>query len=450
MDDVNKFADGLLGGIKHLLLRLGISKDLVMEFDPFIYLFFIMLIAWLVAKIAHVILVYSVQKVLKYKDILMLNLFLEKRVLRKITWLLFPLIIIVLLPFALDPATKFLQVVDKICWVYFIIVLADSTNALLSSLFGSISGKDSMRNRPMKGFLQILQVLLGFITVIIIVSILLDKSPINLITGLSAFAAVLMLIFKDSILGFVSGVLLSQNDMIRLGDWIEIDSSGVNGVVTDISLNTVKVQNFDNTIVTVPPYNLISNAFVNWRGMAESGGRRIMRSYLIDFNNIQFCTPQYLEEMKQIPLLAPYITSKQAEQAAGKVENTDNSSGLVNGTIETNLGLCRAYMTLYLSQHVFIDAKLTLMVRILDATDNGIPLQIYCFSSNKNWPSYESIQAEILEHFAAILPRFGLYPFQNPSGRDYINSYLLSTGQKITQLNGVPWGTMKEDVQDAK
>lgn len=445
MKDVDRFAGGLLDTIKQFLSDLGISPGIAEELDSFIYLVFILLLAWIIQRVTHSLLVYFVHKILKYRKIKILSIFIEKKMLRKITRLLFPLIIIALLPIALDSGSKFLHVVDKLCWIYFVVVLIDSTNTFLDSLFGTFSENMEMRNRPMKGFIQIMQVLVAFIGIIVIISLLLDKSPINLITGLGAFAAVLMLVFKDSILGFVAGVLLSQNDMVRIGDWIEIDSMNVNGVVMDISLNTVKVQNFDNTTVTIPPYVLISGSFTNWRGMADSGGRRIMRSYDIDLDNIQFCTPEYLEDMKSVELLTDYITKKQAEQTAGKVENTDNSSGLVNGTIETNLGLFRAYMTLYLQQHKFISQELTLMVRTLAPVANGLPLQIYCFSANKNWVSYESIQAEIMEHFAAMMPRFGLYPFQNASGRDYINSALLEAGIKTNQITGVPWGTMNND-----
>lgn len=224
-------------------------------------------------------------------------------------------------------------------------------------------------------------------------------------------------------------------------------TNAVNGVVIDISLNVVKVQNFDNTIVTIPPYSLISGSFINWRGMAESGGRRIMRSYEVSLDGVQACTPEFLEEMKgKFELLKEYITKKQAEQAAGKVANTDNPEGLVNGTIETNAGLFRAYMTLYLQHHPFINQQLLLMVRTLAPTDNGLPIQIYCFSANKNWPSYESIQAEIMEHFVSVLPEFGLYAFQNPTARDYINSSILEAGKGADALYGIPWHTFRPGV----
>ena len=258
--------------------------------------------------------------------------------------------------------------------------------------------------------------------------------------GLGAFAAVLMLIFKDTILGFVAGVLLSENDMVHIGDWIEMPQNNVNGVVMDITLNIVKVQNFDNTIVTIPPYSLVSGSFINWRGMTESGGRRIMREYALKLDYIQPCTPEFLEKMKKFDAdLADFITEKQKQAAEGKVANTDNPAGLVNGTIDTNVGLLRAYMTLYLKRHPFISKDLLLMVRTLAPTENGLPVQIYCFSSNKNWPSYESIQAEIMEHFVSVLPEFGLYPFQNPTARDYVISGLIESGKDLSTVDGIPW-----------
>jgi miniconductance mechanosensitive channel len=208
----------------------------------------------------------------------------------------------------------------------------------------------------------------------------------------------------------------------------------------DITLNIVKVQNFDNTIVTIPPYSLVSGSFINWRGMTESGGRRIMREYALKLDYIQPCTPEFLEKMKKFDAdLADFITEKQKQAAEGKVANTDNPAGLVNGTIDTNVGLLRAYMTLYLKRHPFISKDLLLMVRTLAPTENGLPVQIYCFSANKNWPSYESIQAEIMEHFVSVLPEFGLYPFQNPTARDYVISGLIESGKDLSTVDGIPW-----------
>lgn len=429
MRETNEFANTLLAWIKDLLFHLGIPHDILDKMDEVIFLILIVIIAITVGKTVHLVVVYFIQKFLKYKDVKILSSLIEYNALRKLSWIIPPLIVSVLLPFAFqDP--YLLNITEKITWIYFVVVLIISVNVVLNSVGDVMQSKENMHNKPMKGFIQILQVIVSFMAFIVIVSILVNKSPLNLITGLSAFAAVLMLVFKDTILGFVAGVLLSQNDMIRLGDWIEMPQNAVNGVVTDISLNVVKVQNFDNTIVTIPPYSLISNPFINWRGMSDSGGRRIMRSYQIGLSNIHPCTLEYLEEMKsKFELLSDYITQKQAEKITGKVVNTDNPNGLVNGTIETNAGLFRAYMTIYLKQHPFVNQNLTLMVRTLEPTEFGIPLQVYCFSSNKDWVAYESIQAEIMEHFVSVLPDFGLHAFQRASSMDYINGAILVAGK---------------------
>lgn len=444
MKDTDKFGETLLGGIKDFLSHLGISHRALEQTDEVIYLVLILIIAFGIGKLVHLIVLYSTRKVLKYKNIKILNSLIEYNALKKLSWIIPPIIVSALLPLAFEGNPRWLNISEKITWIYFVIVLIISVNVVLSSVGKVIMTNKVLHDRPLKGFIQIIQVLVSFIGAIIIISILVNRSPLTLITGLGAFAAILLLIFKDTILGFVAGVLLSQNDMLHIGDWIEMPDSAVNGIVMDISLNVIKIQNFDNTIVTLPPYSLISGSFVNWRGMTESGGRRIMRSYTISLSNIQPCTPEFLEDMKEkFDLLKEYITKKQAEAAAGKVSNTENPEGLVNGTIETNLGLFRAYMTLYLEQHPFVNKELLLMVRTLAPTDNGLPLQIYCFSANKNWVSYESIQAEIMEHFVSTLPYFGLYPFQNASSRDYINSSVLETGKNADILWGIPWHTFR-------
>lgn len=446
MKETDKFANTLLTWIKDLLAHLGIPHEMLDKLDEVIFLILIIIIAIAIGKTVHWVTVYFTRKVLKFKNIQILSSLIEYNALRKLSWIIPPLIVSALLPFAFqDP--HILDISEKITWIYFVVVLIISVNVVLNSVGDVLMNKTKLQNKPMKGFIQIIQVLFSFMAFIVIVSILVNKSPWNLITGLGAFAAVLMLIFKDSILGFVAGVLLSQNDMVHIGDWIEMPQNAVNGVVTDISLNVVKVQNFDNTIVTIPPYSLISGAFINWRGMSESGGRRIMRSYEIALSNIQPCTPEYLEEMKnEFDLLRDYITKKQEQKAAGKEVNTDNPEGLVNGTIDTNAGLFRAYMTMYLMKNPSINQGLTLMVRTLAPTQNGLPLQVYCFSSNKDWVSYESIQAEIMEHFVSVLPKFGLYAYQNPSSRDYINSAVLEAGKSPDILTGLPWQTFQNMV----
>ena len=438
MNKAYEVADRLMEWVSSLLHRITGESSPV--WDRIVYGILVFVIAIVVARILRMIVIYVIHRIIKYKGGDLLKGLVEAKVFTHITHVIPPLVILSLLPFAFHGTPELLRIIEKVCWIYLLGVLVFSINTQISVFWRIYSRRTAFRDRPMKGMIQIIKGLLIGIWVIIAVSILIERSPMALITGLGAFAAVLMLIFKDSILGFVAGVQLSQNDMIRNGDWIVVPGGAVNGVVIDVSLNTVKVQNFDNTIVTIPPYSLVSGSFINWRGMTESGGRRIMREYALKLDYIQPCTPEFLEKMKKFDAdLADFITEKQKQAAEGKVANTDNTAGLVNGTIDTNVGLLRAYMTLYLKRHPFISKDLLLMVRTLAPTENGLPVQIYCFSSNKNWPSYESIQAEIMEHFVSVLPEFGLYPFQNPTARDYVISGLIESGKDLSTVDGIPW-----------
>lgn len=442
--NTNEFAQTLLTWIKTLLLWIGIPHPILNKLDEIIFLVFIIIIAFAIGTAMHYITLYFTRRILKYKQIGILSSLIEYNALRKISAIIPPLIIASLLPFAFDYHSTWFIVSEKITWIYFFIALLFSVNAILNSVGDVLMSKEQLQNKPMKGFIQIFQVIFSCIAIIIIISILINKSPLNLITGLGAFAAVLMLIFKDTILGFVAGVLLSENDMIRIGDWIEMPQNNVNGIVTDITLNIVKIQNFDNTTVTIPPYSLVSGSFINWRGMTESGGRRIMREYTLKLDYIKPCTSEFLEKMKGFDIeLSQFITIKQKQATEDKIANTENPDGLVNGTIDTNVGLLRAYMTMYLRRHPFISKDLLFMVRTLAPTENGLPMQIYCFSINKNWPNYESIQAEIMEHFVSVLPEFELYPFQNPSARDYIISSLIEAEKDLSTINAIPWHSVQ-------
>ena len=229
-----------------------------------------------------------------------------------------------------------------------------------------------------------------------------------------------MLVFKDSILGVVAGVQLSENDSLHVGDWIRVNGTDANGTVTEVTLTQVKIENFDKTIVCLPPYQLISGSFTNYRPMQESNTRRIMRSYQIDADSIVPTTPEWLESMKKIPFMDHYITRKQAQAAAGKVQNVENSEGLVDGSIETNLGLFRAYLKMWLDANDMIDKNSTCFVTTLAQTVYGIPLQVYCFTSTSSWLPYEGIQASVFEHIAVMLAKFGLYTNEQASGRDSI------------------------------
>lgn len=272
--NTSEFAQTLLHWIKEFLSWIGIPRHMLDQLDEALFLVLIVVIAFAFAAIVHTLAVRFTRRILERKNVSFLGSLAKYNVLRKLTAIIPPLMISALLPFAFDSKSEWYVVSEKVTWIYFFIALIFSVNAILNTVGDALKSEQQLQNRPMKGFIQIFQVIFSCIAVIVIVSILINKSPFNLITGLGAFAAVLMLVFKDTILGFVAGVLISQNDMVRIGDWIEMPQNNVNGVVTDISLNVVKVRNFDNTIVTVPPYSLVSGSFINWRGMSDSGGRR--------------------------------------------------------------------------------------------------------------------------------------------------------------------------------
>jgi miniconductance mechanosensitive channel len=238
-----------------------------------------------------------------------------------------------------------------------------------------------------------------------------------------------MLIFKDPILGLVAGIQLTKNNMIQVGDWIEMPKYHADGNVIDLALTTVKVQNWDNTVTTIPTYALISDSFKNWRHMSTSGGRRIKRSFFIDLKSVKFCTEEMLQRFSKIQYIAAHIEKKQSEISKYNEENKVDLESLANGRRMTNLGVLRAYMIAYLRNHRMISQELTLMVRQLEPTENGLPIQVYCFSTDKNWVNYESIQSDIYDHFIAVVPVFDLRLFQRPSGHDFAEK-IVNAGQR--------------------
>lgn len=250
------------------------------------------------------------------------------------------------------------------------------------------------------------------------ISLLIGQSPLLLISGLGAMAAVLMLVFKDPILGLVAGIQLSANNMLKLGDWLEMAKYGANGTVVDVGLTTVKVRNFDNTITMIPTYALVSDSFINWRGMSESGGRRIKRSLNIDTTSVHFMSEEEHQRLMKSALLAPYIDAKTQELKTYNSELQADLSSPLNGRRMTNLGTFRAYLVAYLNAHPQIRKDMTLMVRQLAPTADGLPLEIYAFTNTTVWAQYESIQADIFDHTFAIVSEFGLRVHQTPTGND--------------------------------
>ena len=277
--------------------------------------------------------------------------------------------------------------------------------------------------RPIKSYLQLGKILIIGLGSIVIVAALIDRSPAILLSGLGAMSAVLLIVFKDTLVSFTAGIQLTTNDMLRVGDWIEMPELGADGDVVDIALHTVKVQNFDKTITSIPTWRLMSYSFKNWRGMSESGGRRIKRTILIDATSVKFIEKHDVDELKNISLINSYLNEKSTmiedsnKQLAEKSQ--DFFSKPVNHRRLTNLGTFRAYVNFYLLNHKKIHTDMTRLVRMLKPDSEGIPLEIYCFTSTTDWIEYENIQSDVFEHLLAILPEFGLRTFQKPSGHDF-------------------------------
>jgi len=308
--------------------------------------------------------------------------------------------------------------IERLSLVYMILAGLYAFNGFLNGVVDIYNSFEIAREKPIKGYVQIAMIIISVFAGIFALSTMLNRSPWPLLSGLGAMTAILLLIFKDSILGLVASVQLSVNDMVRIGDWIEMPKFNADGDVIDVSLHTVKVQNLDKTITTIPAYALIADSFKNWRGMNESGGRRIKRAINIDMTSVKFCTPEMLGRYEKFQLLTDYVRSKRKEIADYNAEHRIDTSELINGRNLTNIGTFRHYLVAYLRHHPKIHHDMTFLVRQLPPGEHGLPIEVYVFSSDQAWANYEAIQADIFDHILAVIPEFDLRVFQQPSGND--------------------------------
>ena len=376
-----------------ILVGWGVDAKIANTFDEMIIAVLLIAVAVGVDYLCQYIFVGSVRKLSEKSHYFWDTLLIKRRVIHNLVHAIPGILVYTLLPMAFIRGKELLLISQKVCAVYIVFVLLLAINGFILVAMDIYNHREVSKNRSIKGFVQVLQVLAFFIGGIVIIAILVNKSPATLFAGLGASAAILMLVFKDTILGFVSGIQLSANDMLRPGDWITVPGSNANGIVQEITLNTVKIQNFDNTISTIPPYTLVNNSFQNWRGMVESGGRRVMKSIFLDLNTIKFCTPEMLDNMrKEIPLLADYKPDE--------------------GVTPTNSQMFRVYVERYLTSLPVVNTDLDLIISQLQSTEYGVPIQIYFFSRNKVWKEYERIQSDIFDHFFAMIPLFELKVYQ--------------------------------------
>ncbi len=318
----------------------------------------------------------------------------------------------------LPKASESLALIELLAQLWILLFLLLALFALLDCLLSLSRHTRLGRDLPLRGIFQGVKLVASILVGILMIALLLGKSPLFLFSGLGAMTAVLMLVFKDPILGLVAGIQLSANRMLSVGDWLQMDKYGADGEVTDIGLTTVKVSNWDKTITTIPTYALISDSFKNWQGMTESGGRRIKRSVNIDMTSVRFLTSQEQLQLKQARLLAPYLSRKEQELSSYNQQLSDAISCPINGRHLTNLGTLRAYLDAYLRAHAGIRKDMTLMVRQLAPTTDGLPLEIYCFTATTAWAEYEGIQADIFDHIFSIIEQFHLRLHQSPTGYD--------------------------------
>ena len=376
-----------------ILIGWGVDPKIANTFDEMIIAALLVILAIGLEYLCQAIFVGSMKKLAQHTHYQWDSLLLKRKVVHHLVHTIPGILVYALLPLAFIRGKGLLLLSQKICAVYIVFALLLAINGFILVFLDMYNMRQVNKNRPIKGFMQVLQVLLFFIGGIVIIAILIGKSPASLFAGLGASAAILMLVFKDTILGFVAGIQLSANDMLRPGDWITVPGSNANGIVQEITLNTVKIQNFDNTISTIPPYTLVSASFQNWRGMVESGGRRVMKSIFLDLNTIKFCTPDMLNTFrKEIPLLADYKPDE--------------------GVTPTNSQMFRVYVEKYLTSLPVVNTDLDLIISQLQSTEYGVPIQIYFFSRNKIWKEYERIQSDIFDHFFAMIPKFELKVYQ--------------------------------------
>lgn len=403
-----------------ILQSLGLNPNMADKLDRFVILLVIALFAFITDIVVRKILVGIVFNIVKKTRNKWDDLFLDKKLLNDLALFAPAVLVYALLPLAFQQEPDILFWSRKFILVFMSILLIITINTSIGIVQKIAEVSQRLKGKTLNGFFQILKIIVSFTGTIIIVSIIIDKSPTTLFAGLGASAAVLMLVFKDTIVGFVSGILLSSNKMLRVGDWITCKKHNVNGVVIEISLNTVKIRNFDNTIITMPPYSLVSDSFQNWRNMQENGARRIMRSINIDMHSIKFCTREMIEKYRKISLIKDYIDSQEKQLYEYNLQNGIDDSVMVNGMRLTNIGVFRAYLQRYIENQPTIDKNQIYMIRQMEPTENGLPIQIYFFTTKFQWVAYEGVMADVFDHIIAVIPEFDLNVFQNLTSKDII------------------------------
>jgi len=411
---------------KDIYLSLGASEINSEILRSITIVFLILLAAVLSDFVAKKILKGAIRKMVKKTASKFDDIIFQKKVIFYITHLIPAGIIHLTIDFAFKDNVDYpfdaelvKMVIHNMLALYVFVIMWLVIFASINAFYEIFKKGHLAKNVDIKGFLQLVKVIVSLVFIILIISKIVNQRPGAILTALGAVAAVLMFVFKDTLLGFVAGIQIAANKMVKPGDWISMPDMNTDGTVLEIGLTTVKIQNWDKTISTVPTYALVSNSFANWRGMEESGGRRIKRSFFIDVKSIQFCTVEMIEKFRNIYLLKSYIEEKEKELDTYNKEKHIANNNIVNSRHLTNIGTFRKYIEFYLKEHPEIKKDFTILVRQLQVTPNGLPLEIYVFSADQRWVQYEAIQSDIFDHIFSVIPEFGLRLFQNPTGDDF-------------------------------
>ena len=410
----HRLAEWLMEHIRLLMNYAGMSNSHTA--GEVVYVVAVIALAMLVAWGVRKVVLFVARRAVALRHSVIGDELLRQHTLSKCSHVITPLVMMALLPIAFDGEGRWAQVLDRAVYIYAVAMFGVAVTAVFAFVWMRYDQHENTKKLPLKGILNVAKGVVWGIVVIIAVSIMVDKSPAVLLTGLGAFAAALMLIFKDSILGFVAGIQLSQNDMLRVGDWIVVPSTIANGIVTDVTLSVVKVLNWDNTTVMLPPYTLVSTSFQNWRSMSDSGVRQINRNILVDASSVQPATDSQLASWSdRLPLVADYIRRMKASIESGREQILASGDIKTHGSVDTNLGVFRAYCVLYLQASPYISQKDLIMVRLMAQEPAAVPVNVWCFTNTTVWDQYESIQSSVFEHFMTVASVLGLKVYNYPA-----------------------------------
>lgn len=405
--------------VENWLIGLGVSEKYSYELMMVVKFILMLVLCVLVNYLAKRYIIAILKKVVKKSKNKWDDILLQKNVFTALSHFAPASVIYYLAPIWFSASATVNAGIHRLANAYMLVVACLVINSVLDATVVIYQRYEVSRKRPIKGYIQAFKIVVFFVTGLFVIATLLNKSPWGFVSVLGGLTAVMMLIFKDMILGLVAGIQLAGNSMIARGDWIEMPNYGADGDVIDITLTTVMVQNWDKTITTIPTYALISDSFKNWKGMQESGGRRIKRAVNIDINSIRFVDDELLEKLKKVDLLKEYLQEKLTDIDQYNKENAVDTRLLINGRKITNVGTFRAYLIQYLRNHPKIHKDMTFLIRQLRPTENGLPIEVYVFSNDQVWANYEAIQSDIFDHILAVVPEFGLRVFQNPTGSDF-------------------------------